>query len=769
MLRGRQTITSGTLGLRGVQRRVTIRRDGYGIPHIDAETDLDATYALGFCQGQDRSFQIELMVRVVRGTVSELLGNDGVAVDRLSRRIGFHRAAVEQLGLLETEARGLLDAFARGVTDGASAGRRVRELAFILLRGRPSRMQAEDVLGVMKLMSFTLSSNWDAELARLKILLEDGPDAVAALNFTYPSWLQVTLPPGTAAGAALDRLAEELSALTAIAGQGGGSNAWAVAGSRSATGKPILANDTHLAPTLPPHWYLAHVRAPGWTVAGATLAGSPGFATAHNGFAAWGVTAGLVDNTDLFLEDIGPDGRSVRQGEEFVPCEVRRETIHVRGREPVIEEVLITPRGPVVSPALEGGMPALSMSAVWLERRPIRGLLEAHRARSPEAFRECFSAWPGLPLNLIYADDAGAILWQLVGEAPRRRRGHGLMPSPGWDVRFGWEDSGVPFGEMPHAVNPDAGFVASANNQPLPSGCPPFLGDDWLDGYRVTRISEVIEGRNDWNREGFMALQMDQVSLPWRELRDVVLGIDPPDDAARQGLEILRTWDGVVGENSIGATVFETFVQEIVARLVGSAAPRSAAWAMGRGFTPLVPHSITALRRMSHLVTLLREKPGGRFGPRTGDWSDMIGGSISAAVVRLRHRFGDEPASWQWGAVRPLVLRHLLGRRPPLDHLYNLGPFPIGGDTNTVAQASVSYSAAEAGLLFTASARMVVEIGSWDDSRFSLPGGQSGDPLSRHYEDLLPFWLRGDGVPIAWSEEAVNRAAVEVLCLEPEV
>src|SRR5262249_33093518 len=196
----------------------------------------------------------------------------------------------------------------------------------------------------------------------------------------------------------------------------------------------------------------------------------------HNGVAAWGVTAGLIDNTDLFLERIGRDGKSVRQGDGFVSCAVHREMIHIRGGERIAEDVLITPRGPIIGPALDGTSEAISLRGVWLDPLPVQGLLRIHRARSFQEARRSLAEWPTLPLNLVYADTTGCIAWQLFGQAPRRKKGWGMLPLPGWDMQAGWESSTVPFADMPHRENPGEGYVATANNRPLPEGQGPFLG-----------------------------------------------------------------------------------------------------------------------------------------------------------------------------------------------------------------------------------------------------------------------------------------------------
>ncbi|MFQ5795121.1 MAG: penicillin acylase family protein [Candidatus Bipolaricaulia bacterium] len=766
LLGRRLPITTGTLKIPGINQPVLIRRDRYGIPYIETERDEDAWYGLGFCHGQDRAFQIEGLLRVTRGTLAELIGPEALPLDRLSRRIGFHNAAEQQLEALDDENRQTLAAYARGVTDGAKRGCRRPAHEFTLLRTQSTPYRAADVLAVGKLLSFTLASNWDIELARLKILSEDGPEALAALDPAYPEWLPVTSPPTALAGSTVDRLAEDLAVFTATVGQGGGSNNWAIAPSHTATGRALLANDPHLAPALPPHWYLAHVRTPDWAVAGAAFIGVPGFFVGHNDTAAWGVTAGLLDNTDLFIEEIGPDGRSIREGDQFVRCETRLEIIRVKGGETVEEEVLVTPRGPIIGPALEGEVGAISLRATWLDPRPAKGFFQIHRARSFEAFRRALAEWPFASFNMVYADTSGTVGWQLVGEAPQRRKGWGTIPLPGWDPEVGWENAPIPFNKMPHLANPETGFVASANTRPTPEDEDPFLGVDWIDGYRLARIVEALDGRHDWDLASVQALQMDQKSLPWRELHDIVLATPAETDEARNALALLETWGGVVTAGSPAATIFELFVTEMVRRMVETKAPRATQWALGTGFTPLVPYSLFTVRRVGHLVRLLREQPEGWF---ERPWPQEMADALTTIIRTLRQDYGDDPRQWAWGHIRPLTLRHPVGERAALDRVFNLGPFPWGGDANTVGQAATDPIAPTANPAAIASLRMVVDVGNWEASRFVLPGGQSGNPVSPHYDDLLPLWQRGEGVPIAWSQSEVERVTRSVLRLVPRI
>ena len=339
------------------------------------------------------------------------------------------------------------------------------------------------------------------------------------------------------------------------------------------------------------------------------------------------------------------------------------------------------------------------------------------------------------------------------------------MPMPGWDDRFGWSEDPVPFDQMPHATNPAQGFVATANNQPLPSGQGPFLGVDWLDGYRASRITEIVGAGDDWDIESTTQAQLDTMSIPWREMREVVLAVRPLTTEAQQALETLAEWDGNIGVDSVGATVFEFFLKEMVQRVAMVKVPSSWEWVIGRSETPV--HSLTLLsgRRVGHLVNLLRNRPDG--------WSDisfpkLIDDSLAAATTELHARYGADQSRWRWGRIRPLTLKHPVGRSKWLAPVYNLPPVPCPGDTNTVFQTGADPRDAGGHPLVCPSMRMVLDVGNWDENVFALPGGQSGNPLSPHYDDQFPLWARGAGITIPWTPEAVEKVAVSTLSLLPE-
>lgn len=755
LLGARRPQTHGTRRVDGVTAPLEILRDSHGVPTVLASSDADAAVGLGFCHGQDRGFQLETLARVVRGELAALIGGEGVAIDRLSRRVGFARDTDAALAQTAPRNRAWVEGYTAGINAALAATPRPHELA--LLRAEPTRWQPGDVVAVGRLLAFLMPGNWDQELARLAILTADGSEAVVTLDGAYPAEAPAHDRPGVPAGALVDGLARDLEAFARTVGLGGGSNAWALAGARTASGRPVLASDPHLRPQVPAHWYLAHVHAPDGAVAGASLVGAGLVLAGHNGHGAWGPTVAPVDTSDFFLEDIDADG--ARRGDRREPVATRTEVIEVRGADPVEIEVRETSHGPVLTPELAGVEQAVALRAGWLAPHPLDAF-DLHRARSLDDVRAAFADWAGATLNLVWADTSGTIGWQVVGRAPRRRGGHhGTVPAAGWDPEAGWEPEGVPTAELPGVTDPPGGFVVSANHLPTADPEAPWLGRDWLDPDRARRIEMVLSRRHDWDADGCGALQRDVTTLAWWDLRDHVLAATPTTHDARIGWDLLAQWGGQVRAGSPAATVFELLAAELWQRLVAAVAPRAARWASGAGMTALLPGSYFPKLRYRRLVQLAREDGG----PFAGRWDDEIADALGAVVRRLRAAHGPDPRDWAWGRVRSWHVPHAFGGRRPLSWLFDLGPLPGEGDLTTPAQHGVDAADPTAVPTVHPSLRAVIDVGDWAASRFALPGGQSGNPASPHYDDQLPAYLAGGGVTVAWGEaEARARARAEL-------
>jgi len=756
---------------------LTIRRDRYGVAYVDAADEAGAWFGLGFCHGQDRAGQLEVLLRIARGTLAEVVGPEAIGVDRALRQLGLHRAGTAQLETLDADIRDQISAYVQGLNDALQHEVTPRSHEHVLLRIEPSLWTPADVMALGLVTCCFLPSNWDVELARLAMFMADGEAAVRALDPTFPAELPLTSPPGKPAGLPeLSYLAEDLQTLRNFIGHAGGSNAWAVSASRTLSGRPLLANDPHLPTSLPNIGYLARVGCPAFAVAGFSLVGVPVFISGHNGHVAWGSTAAMVDNADLFLEELSADGSCVREGDAFVPCEARTEFIRVRGQPTEALRVRVTPRGPIVTRvtqpelalferfSLPGRANAISLAATWLEARPTRALLGFHAVRSFAEFRLCCAASAACTYGIVYADPNN-IGWTLATEVPRRKTGYGSLPLPGWHAEVGWEAQSIGGAEMPSVHNPAEGYVSCANNQPAQAHPDtPFLGHDFLDGYRQARITEQLSSRSDWTVHEMSTLQVDVTSLVFRQVREVVLAAPALDDASARGLELLTRWDGNVSADSVGASVFDLLLVELCRRACRVRAPNSWEVAVGAGVVKLIPGTCWNARRASFTAQLLVEQPDGFFA----SWPREIASCLSSVVGDLRLRFGDDERDWAWGRIRPLPLEHRFGKIGLLGPTFNRGPLTGYGDGTTVNQAGLEFYEPLRHSTVAAVARSIIDVGDWGASRFVLLGGQSGNPFSPHYADLVPPWERGEAIPIHWDGAAIALNTVATLELIPD-
>lgn len=749
----RLPIVSGTLKVAGLQAQVSIDRDPYGIPMIQAQHEVDAFFALGFCHGQDRAGQLEGLLRIGRGRLAEIAGPRAIGIDQLLRRIGFYHSAVQQWPVLSKEMQQTLQAYVAGVNAAYRQGWRKKPHEFVFLGIEPTEWTPYDVLCVLKIQCWFMACNWDSEIARFLILQNDGPDALKSLDPLAFDSTGLTDPHSLPSPmSSFQRLVQDVQHLTEFFPKMGGSNNWVIGPKRSSTGRPILANDPHLGANLPAPWYLVAIHTPDWSVAGASFVGSPTVPSGHNGHSAWGVTAGLCDNTDLFLEDLKSiEGKwHYRQGEKYLPCEVRKESIAVKKQSPVEVEILATSRGPIISPSLTVKTEALSLRAIWLDPLPVEGWLTAFKARDWETFRHSFRQWPGFPMNLVYADVTGKTGWQLVGELPIRKRGHGLIPLAGWDERNGWHSERLAFEKMPFLEAPPQGFLATANNRPCYETEEAFLGCDWLDGYRHRVIVEALEKRDPVHLEDCTQIQQSVRCLPWEEIREAVLSLSHP------ATEILKNWDGQISADSIAATIYQIFMGRIARRIAEVQAPRSVEIVLGRGVTELNGHTFFSFRRYAHLVNLIQQQPQGWF---PSGWSSELLSALDYAFQQAQNK--------PWGEIRPLVLSHLLMGKSPLGSIYNRGPFAYGGDEHTPNHTSALPLNVLGPVQSLPNLRTVIDVGNWSACRFQLAGGQSGNPYSPHYDDLLHFWREGSGVAIPFTKEETTAATRSQLKLVP--
>lgn len=564
-------IIRGRLKLKGLHARVEVVRDKWGVPHIYAQNDEDVFFAQGFVHAQDRLWHMELNRRLAGGRLSEMVGEAAFGTDRLMRIVGLHRAAKNDWMHASEETVLALNAYARGVNAFLETNRNKLPLEFTLLRFSPEPWRPLDTLVWIKIMAWGQGLNWDAELLRAAVLDKLGPERTAKLlgddiSLTNPIVLNHTPIPG------FDRLVTELREAKKFLGVTtplGMSNNWVADGSKTVTGKPLLANDPHLPLQMPSLWYEAHLNTPEWQAAGVSLPGVPLIVLGHNAEIAWGVTNAFVDTQDLYIEQFDPqDPTRYRVGDSWQKAEVIREEIQVKGEKaPRMVDVTVTRHGPIMNEWWEPLRPKAPVSpgapltplmprddalldgtrvsahppapvgrggteaAVHMGRGEVQGLKLALRwvgydasravgagiklmcARNWAEFRDALRDWTEPALSFVYADRAGNIGYQLAGNTPVRKNGKGATPVPGWNDEYAWTGL-VPFDELPHVFNPPEHLVVTANNRVVGKEYKHHLSLDTMNGFRAKRILDLIKAQEKLSADDYARIQKDVYCIP---------------------------------------------------------------------------------------------------------------------------------------------------------------------------------------------------------------------------------------------------------------
>jgi penicillin amidase len=535
----------------------------------------------------------------------------------------------------------------------------------------------------------------------------------------------------------------------------------------------------HLRITTPGIWHIVHLHGGRYHASGVGLPGVPGIQVGHNARIAWGCTLAFTDNQDLFVERLDPDDptRYEYQG-AWQACESRTETIEVKGRPaPHVETVRQTRHGPLLGGLVQGGGEGLALNSYALRpSQVLAGFAALNLAEGWDDFVEAMRLIQAPPLNVVYADVEGNIGHWVAGTLPVRAKGQGTVPAPGWTGEHEWVGE-VPFEEMPHALNPTCGYLVSCNHCLMPAGqngqapYPHFLGLHWMNGYRAQRVTAEIERMKVLSREACQALQLDLRSLPGLALVERLRRwqIAPSEPDAALGLKLLLDWDGWLGADSVGGCVYQVTMRRLLERLVAPALGERlfARFLGGNGpHALLAPNSEFAGHASVTLLALLDDAESA-WVTEAGGRALVLEQCLAEAVGWLRDTLGVDPAGWQWGRLHTFTAQHALAVRKPLEQVLSLGPYPMGGDTDTVCQTAFAPEAPYQAQAAAPSYRQIVDLGDLERSVHIAPPGNSGVLGDQHYDDLLLPWLKGEYVPAPWSREAVEREAVERLRLEP--
>lgn len=806
----------GTISVEGLGRDVEVQRDVLGIPTISASDTDDLFFAQGYVHAQDRFWEMDFRRHVTSGRLSELFGESQLATDEFLRTLGWREVAAQEVEALDPTIASYYESYAAGVNayladhTGADAS---FEYAVLGLQNADYEIEPwtpEDSVAWLKAMAWDLRTNIEDETERAMI----APDFTAAqIDELYPGYpfdrnpvivpalaavRPASAPAGTDPGivtasvqwSEVDGVIEAVSALVGDAGEGIGSNSWAVSGDLTESGMPLLANDPHLGAALPSVWHQVGLKCRTITancpfdVSGFSFSGVPGVVIGHNDRIAWGFTNLTTDVTDLYLEKVQGD-QYWRDG-ALVPLEERTETIAVAGGDDVELTIRSTVNGPILS-GLSADFDAIAadpytgtggsvaapenapegeyaVSLKWTALQPgttAASIFALNVAQDFDDFRDAARLFDVPAQNLLYADVDGNIGYQTPGLLPIRGAGDGSMPQPGWDSAYAWQGY-IPFEELPTSYNPPEGYIVTANNAIVPEGYPYFLTRDWDYGWRAARIVDLLQRKAAMGKltaDDMRDIQADNEFAMGKSLAsaytDISTGRQGPDAA----LDGLREWDAQNSADSGAAAFANVLWDELVLEL----------FVTGREH----PAPVTGQGRLFLVVDTLLDDPGSEWWTNTelgvDGQSEMLAHAASEAYDRLVALQGDNPSRWNWGSLHALPLDNATfgsSGIAPIEMLFNRGPYPVGGGSS-VANATGWQIGAGFETITVPSMRMVVDLSDFDASEWNHLTGTSGHTFHPNYVDQTPAWQRAELTPWAFSRGAVDAATTHTLTLEP--
>jgi penicillin G amidase len=761
-LRGSLPQVDGEVVVAGLDAPVTVVRDRWAIPHIEAGNLHDASFALGFVHAQDRLWQMEFQRRLGAGRLAEILGPGALPSDRFMRTLGLYRLAEASLAHLEPDTVAWLQAYAAGVNAYLQTRTGPLPPEFLILRHLELEpWRPADSLAWLRVLALDLATNYQDELSRARLARRLSAEQIADIWPTYPEDAPVTLIE-LARALPWDELA---AALPPAAPGGIGSNAWVVGPGRSTTGGALLANDSHLGLQAPGVWYLAHLETPGLGLVGATLPGLPAVVLGHNGTIAWGFTNTGADTQDLLIERVDPaDPTRYLTPDGAAPFEMREEPIGVAGAPPITLAVRATRHGPVISDLLPDAaafgadrVVALAWSALAEDDLALQALLRISKARDWQDFVAALRE-VGAPMqNVHYADTSGHIGFIAPGRVPIRRNGDGRWPVPGWTGEYDWQ-GWIPFEALPRTIDPADGVLFNANNRIVPKDYPYLLTADWEAPHRARRLAQLLE-RDAFGPADFTAMQADVLSLLAADLLPIMLRSTPATPAAAAARARLERWDRVMRSDAAEPLIFAAWYREL-SRLIYA----DELGAMFDGFWHVRPQFMERiLTRRQIWCDDVRTDP-------VETCAALATAALDAALHDLARRFGDDLDAWRWGAAHPARMSHaIFADQPYLSRLFGI-EVPTGGDSVTVDVGHFNPRNERWPFASTHAAtyRAVYDLADLDRSQFVTATGQSGNPLSPHYDDLTGLWAKGGSVPLGRDGAIYRQQAVGELRLEPQ-
>jgi len=768
-LKSTLTEYNGVIAAQEISAEIEIIRDSFGMPHIYAANDRDAAYALGYCTAQDRLFQMEMIRRTVNGRLAEVIGKDYINVDRLFLTITAASPPDSMLAHLSGELIEALEAFTAGVNRYLAEDNSL-PFEFAVLGHTPQPWQTSDCLAVLYYMAWALNFSFDTELSHATIAGKVGPEMAAEIFIDYPADGPSIIPTGQFTGAEHNllqtmRFAREITG----APQRGASNNWAVAGEKSVTGKPLLANDMHLGLIIPGIWYEAHLVTPELNVSGVVLPGAPLVVAGANQQVAWGLTNVMADDADFYLERINPDDSSQYQFQgQWENMIISHDTIPVRGDDPVQLTTRFTRHGVIIDDIIDsqivlGGPVAMRWTRhdFHSEAEAIYRMNRAHSIDDIEAAATLFKC-PGQ--NWVYADTAGNIgYWAAVG-IPIRNGFDGYSLLPGQDGEFEWNGY-VPSEDQPHLRNPEQGWIATANNKVAGDDYPHVVAHAYAPPDRFERIRTLLTEKEKLSVDDFKRMQGDEylvMAEKWMPYISNALSDQPLEGLSSQARDILGNWTFEGRVDDAAPAVFHVLLQKIVEQVFKERLGDTL-------YEYYIGSSVFTIHNGLNNI-IANENSSWFDNPSTEQIEtrdSVLVRGFHEAIDYLTERFGENISDWRWGDLHILTLFNPVGRNIPIiGNLMNAGPFPFGGGTNCV-NASIYRFTRPWRVVAGASQRHIFDLSNMKNSLRIIPTGISGNFMSPHYDDQVELWRKVEYRPFIFDRDDVEKDIAYRMIITP--
>ena len=767
---------SGALQLKGLKAKVEVYRDVLGIPYVRAENEHDAFFAQGFVTAQDRLWHMEYDRLRGSGRWAEAVGDGALEQDKLMRRFRLSASAKADYAAMDAHTRMVFDAYAAGVNSFIQSPDPL-PAEYAIAGIEPEEWQTWHSLVVYKVRHI-LMGVFESKIWRARMVRAMGPEKAGKLFPGYEPGHLLILPPGATAPGPLDaglkELAQGAAALNHLSEMDGGSNSWALAGGSTATGKPLVAGDSHRALDTPNAYYQNRIACPEFDVIGLSFPGVPAFPHfGHNPWVCWCVTHTAADYQDLYIEQLrGKDTPQYLHQGQWLDAETYDETIRSStGREESIQ-VVVTNHGPIISgrPEEGSGM-ALKYTATESASEWPAILWKMLRARSAEELVESQRGWVDPCNNFVFADVDGNYGYFCRGRIPIRSRVNGWLPVPGWTGEHEWQGD-IPFEELPKSINPSEGYVATANNRPVGDDYPHYIAVDFTPEFRVKGVTQGLKSLARPSAPDMAKVHNQRISMPALAYLAVLPGVEPSNALAAIARDRLLAWDGSMDANlpqpAIYSAMRDALLKEVFERNLPPDLAYDAWHPADRGLGSF------GNRLKARMVEMLRQDDrsllvGNHPELVEGDtWPAAISRALTKGVATLFARLGDDPDAWVWDRVHRAVPKHTLSAaHPELNGLLDPPAIPHSGDGDTPLQGGYS-PATFATVTSLSVARYSYDTADWDNSLWVVPLGSSGHPGSPHYYDQSETWRRVEMVPMRWNWDGIIANSETQQALEPD-